>query len=209
MRKNFPVTNNELPIANDTILVSKTDLKGKLTYFNEAFVNVSGFSDDELMGRPHNIVRHPDMPPTAFDDLWQTIKSGKPWAGAVKNRRKNGDYYWVLASATPIWEGEHISGYMSIRTQLPADQRAEAEQVYRLINEGKAAAYKVEAGVIRRRSWLDLFSPFTRSLRERFLTLLGGTATGLVATAAVCIWLLNGGSDPSLGLHIAAIATIA
>ncbi len=209
MRKNFPVTSNEFPIGEDTIIVSKTDLKGKLTYFNEAFAKASGFSDDELMGQPHNIVRHPDMPPAAFDDLWQTIRAGKPWAGAVKNRRKNGDYYWVLASATPIWEGERITGYMSIRTRLAADQRAEAEQVYRLVNEGKAAAYKVEAGVIRRRSWLDLFSPFTGTLRARLLTQLGCTGAGLVANAAACIWLLNGGAGLSLDLHAAAAAAIA
>ena len=102
MRKNLPVTNNEYPIGEDTLIVSKTDLKGKLTYFNEQFVLASGFDDNELMGQPHNIVRHPDMPPAAFEDLWQTLKDGKPWAGAVKNRRKNGDFYWVLASATPM-----------------------------------------------------------------------------------------------------------
>ena len=88
------------------------------------------------MGQPHNIVRHPDMPPAAFQNLWDTIKAGKPWTGAVKNRRKNGDYYWVQASATPIWENGQITGYMSVRTKLPADQREEAERVYALIEPG-------------------------------------------------------------------------
>ena len=82
------------------------------------------------MKQPHNIVRHPDMPPEAFEDLWITVQAGKPWVGAVKNRRKNGDFYWVLASVTPIWENGQVTGYMSIRSKLPADQRAEAEHVY-------------------------------------------------------------------------------
>ena len=104
MRKNLPVTNIEYPLNDDTQIVSKTDAKGKLVYFNQQFVDASGFTEAELMGQPHNIVRHPDMPPEAFDDLWTTIKAGMPWTGAVKNRRKNGDFYWVRASATPIWE---------------------------------------------------------------------------------------------------------
>ncbi len=104
MRTNLPVTNVEHPIHDDALIVSKTDPKGKLAYFNKQFMDASGFTEAELMGQPHNIVRHPDMPPEAFDDLWTTIKAGMPWAGAVKNRRKNGDFYWVRASATPIWE---------------------------------------------------------------------------------------------------------
>ena len=147
MRTNLPVTNVEYPITDETLIVSKTDLKGKLTYFNDQFVDASGFTEQELMGQPHNIIRHPDMPPEAFGNLWDTLKAGKPWAGAVKNRRKNGDFYWVLASATPIWEGGKVSGYMSIRTKLPSDQRDEAERVYALFRANKAQAYTL----IRRR----------------------------------------------------------
>lgn len=170
MRKNFPVTHNEHHLADDTLIVSKTDLKGKLTYFNKAFVDASGFADEELMGRPHNIVRHPDMPPAAFENLWDTIKIGKPWAGAVKNRRKNGDFYWVLASATPIFQAGQISGYMSIRSKLPVDQREEAERVYGQINVGGGKGYRIDAGMIRKRSVLDLFIPFTRTLKARLIT---------------------------------------
>ena len=99
MRKNLPVTNIEYPIGDDVLIVSKTDTKGRIVYFNDQFVKASGFSEAELINQPHNIVRHPDMPPEAYEDLWNTLKEGKPWAGAVKNRRKNGDFYWVLASA--------------------------------------------------------------------------------------------------------------
>jgi PAS domain S-box-containing protein len=190
MRNNLPVTNNEYVLPDDTLIVSKTDTKGKLTYFNEQFVAASGFTEAELIGQPHNIVRHPDMPPAAFQNLWDTIKAGRPWTGAVKNRRKNGDYYWVQASATPIWEHGQITGYMSVRTKLAAKARDEAQRVYTLINQGQVNGIRVDDGIIRKTSWLDLFAPFTRTLRARLTTLVAvlalfmvvvGTA-GMVAT---------------------------
>lgn len=191
MRKNLPVTHNEYHLGEDTLIVSKTDLKGKLTYFNKAFVDAAGFEDAELMGQPHNIVRHPDMPPAAFENLWDTIKAGKPWAGAVKNRRKNGDFYWVLASATPIFEGGQVSGYMSIRSKLPADQREEAERVYEQINAGKGKGYRVDAGMIRKRSAFDMFAPFTRTLKARLVTLVGGLTASMLVIGAVGLFAMN------------------
>ena len=212
MRTNLPVTNVEYPITDETLIVSKTDLKGKLTYFNDQFVAASGFSEQELMGQPHNIIRHPDMPPEAFANLWETLKAGKPWAGAVKNRRKNGDFYWVLASATPIWEGGHVTGYMSIRSKLPSDQREEAEHVYALLRANKAQAYRVEAGMIRKRSISDAFGFFTRSLKARLITLISVQAAsmliigfegelglgGITKTGVLLFGLLLGGF---VGLH--------
>jgi methyl-accepting chemotaxis protein len=123
------------------------------------------------MGQPHNIVRHPDMPAAAFQNLWETIQAGKPWSGVVKNRRKNGDFYWVQASATAIWENGQIAGYMSVRTKLAAADREEAERVYALMNQGQAQGYRVDDGIIRKASWRDLFAPCTRSLRARLTTL--------------------------------------
>jgi len=181
MRKNLPITGIEYPIPDDTLIVSETDLKGKLTYFNDQFVRASGFTEQELIGQPHNIVRHPDMPPEAFDNLWDTLKAGKPWAGAVKNRRKDGGYYWVLASATPVFKEGEISGYMSIRTRLPEDQRREAEIVYALLREQRAGGYRIDAGMIRRRSVLDAFALFNRNLKSRFATMVGA----LVATTLI------------------------
>ena len=116
MRNNQPVTNNELKVPADQTLISITDLKGRITYANKAFVSMSGYLEEELLGQAHNIVRHPDMPEEAFRDMWATIESGVPWAGLVKNRRKNGDFYWVKANATPVRDGDKIVGFLSIRT---------------------------------------------------------------------------------------------
>ena len=149
MRNNLPVTNVEYQLADDCLIVSKTDAKGRITYFNKAFLDASGFSAEELMGQPHNIVRHPDMPPEAFDNLWTTLKAGRPWYGAVKNRRKNGDYYWVLASASPIWENGAVTGYMSIRSKLAGRSAQEAEQVYAQIRAKQCKDYTVADGIIR------------------------------------------------------------
>jgi len=94
MRKNLPVYQNSYSFPADRTLVSVTDLKGRITYCNNAFVEVSGFQKSELIGQPHNIVRHPDMPEEAFRDMWSTISSRQPWSGMVKNRRKNGNDGW-------------------------------------------------------------------------------------------------------------------
>ena len=117
MRINMPVTNVERHLKEGEYIVSKTDLKGRLTYINRPFMEISGFSEDELLGKAHNIIRHPDMPPAAFADLWRTLQSGKPWRGMVKNRCRNGDHYWVEANANPIWENGQMIGYMSLRTK--------------------------------------------------------------------------------------------
>lgn len=115
MKRNLPVTQTEHKLTGETRIVSTTDLKGTTTYANQDFLDISGFSEDELLGNNHNIVRHPDMPPAAFQNLWDDIKQGKSWMGIVKNRCKNGDYYWVDAFVTPTKEGDKITGYQSVR----------------------------------------------------------------------------------------------
>ena len=181
MRTNLPVTTVEYPITDDTLIVSRTDLKGRLTYFNDQFVDAAGFSEEELMGQPHNIIRHPDMPSEAFENLWETLKAGKPWVGAVKNRRKNGDFYWVLATASPVRENGQVTGYTSIRTKLPADQLAETQRVYALLRDKKAHDYRIDAGIIRRRSPMDRFAVFTNSLSARLVTLVSVLGLFLLA----------------------------
>ncbi|BAR60109.1 aerotaxis receptor [Bradyrhizobium diazoefficiens] len=207
MRKNFPVTDVEYPVSDETLIVSRTDLKGKLTYFNEDFLAAAGFTSAELMGQPHNIVRHPDMPPEAFDNLWDALKAGKPWLGAVKNRRKNGDFYWVLATASPIRENGQVTGYTSIRTRLPADQRKLAEEVYAAIREKKPHGYRVDAGIIRRRSLLDRFSVFTGTLKARLVTTM--TLQALFMLALGIGGALSTGGSTSLVLTLLALVGIA
>ena len=102
MRNNQPVTRKEYILRDNQAPISRTDAKGKITFANADFIEASGFDEDELIGKPHNIVRHPDMPPEAFADLWKCLHQGQSWTGMVKNRRKNGDYYWVLANASPL-----------------------------------------------------------------------------------------------------------
>ena len=130
MKNNQPVTQREVSFPPNTYLVSRTDLKGIITQANDAFVDISGFSREELIGKSHNIVRHPDMPEAAFKDLWGTVKSGLPWRGMVKNRCKNGDFYWVEAFVVPLKKNGQITGYMSVRTPAPAAKRAAAEAAY-------------------------------------------------------------------------------
>jgi len=195
----------EYPIGDDVLIVSKTDTKGKLTYFNDEFVKASGFAEAELINQPHNIVRHPDMPPEAFDNLWDTLKAGKPWVGAVKNRRKNGDFYWVLATASPIRENGQTTGYTSVRTKLPADQRAEAEQVYAALREKRPHGYRIDAGVVRRRSVFDHLSLFTGTVKARLITLVAAqigfmAAVGLLSALSMHEFTLSGMMVPVLVL---------
>ncbi|HZX30258.1 MAG TPA: PAS domain-containing methyl-accepting chemotaxis protein [Rhodocyclaceae bacterium] len=150
MRTNLPVTDVRHELADGEFIVSKTDLKGRITYVNQPFIEISGFSEEELIGAPHNIVRHPDMPTAAFEDLWRTLKSGKPWRGMVKNRCKDGGYYWVEANANPIWEGGRIVGYMSLRTKPTRAQVDEAERLYREMREGRSATRLREGRRVRR-----------------------------------------------------------
>ncbi|MGJ4953633.1 methyl-accepting chemotaxis protein [Bradyrhizobium sp. HKCCYLS20291] len=206
MRTNLPVTKVEYPITDDTLIVSKTDAKGKLTFFNEDFVKAAGFTEAELMGQPHNIVRHPDMPPEAFDNLWTTLKAGRPWVGAVKNRRKNGDYYWVLATASPIRKDGQVVGYTSVRTKLPSDQRAEAEQVYAAIREKKSHGYKIEDGIVRRRSLFDHLAMFTGTIASRLRTLVGLQTVFLIVLGIISFG--EGGLGGMAGAAIAAAGVV-
>ncbi|MBI4741785.1 MAG: MCP four helix bundle domain-containing protein, partial [Betaproteobacteria bacterium] len=148
MRNNLPVTNSEVSLRDETLIVSKTDLKGQITYVNKDFIDVSGFTEAELIGEPHNIVRHPDMPAEAFEDLWRNLKDGRPWTGLVKNRCKNGDFYWVLATATPILENGQVTGYISVRRKAAAQQIEAAEKAYRLFREKKAGGSHIRHGAV-------------------------------------------------------------
>jgi len=136
MRNNQPVTSTERRLEADQKLISSTDLHGKIVHCNDDFVAVSGFSREELIGQPHNLVRHPDMPPQAFAEMWADLKAGRPWMGMVKNRCKNGDFYWVSAYVTPVFSEGEIVGYESVRTCPARELVDRAEKVYRGLRSG-------------------------------------------------------------------------
>jgi aerotaxis receptor len=143
MRNNQPVTQREVSLPGGEFLMSTTDLKGIITDVNDAFVRISGYSREELIGSPHNLVRHPDMPVAAFADLWGRLRQGKDWMGIVKNRCKNGDHYYVNAQVTPIFDGEQVVGYQSVRSKPARAAVARAERIYTQLRTGKSGAAAV------------------------------------------------------------------
>ncbi len=184
MKRNMPVPHEEVTVDPAQVIISTTDRNGIITHVNDYFVEISGFAAHELIGRNHNVVRHPDMPPEAFADLWQNIQAGRPWMGIVKNRCKNGDHYWVDAYVTPLLEGDEIVGYESVRTAARAEDVARAARLYRRLADGRAGA--------RRRP--------TPGLRGR-MTLAGAAILGLLG---VCNVLFGGLSIPAAVLGSAA-----
>lgn len=139
MKKNLPITNNEVPYPEGEEIISTTSLKGIITSFNDTFQKISGFEAEELINKNHNVIRHPEMPPAAFDDLWKSMKSNHHWMGIIKNRVKNGDHYWVDGYVSPVIENGDVIGYESVRTKPTRERVERAERVYARLNNGKSA----------------------------------------------------------------------
>jgi len=179
------VTQNEYPLDDDTTLMSTTDLHSYITHANDTFVKVSGYQLDELTGQPHNMVRHPDMPKAAFADMWYTLQQGEPWSGIVKNRRKNGDHYWVRANAVPMVRRGQVTGYMSIRTKATAEEIAAVEPFYRALNDGSCKK-RVHKGLVVGKGWLGKLPsmPLRWRVRSVMAGLFAVLAATLVATSA-------------------------
>ncbi|WP_173983232.1 Tar ligand binding domain-containing protein [Magnetospirillum sp. SS-4] len=198
MRVNEPITNREIELPEGTILVSKTDLAGRITFVNQAFVEISGYSETELMGAPHNLVRHPDMPPAAFADLWATIKAGKPWEGIVKNRAKSGDHYWVRANATPELVDGRITGYISIRSAPTRAQVDAAENLYRRLRDGSLRNVRIEEGQVIRTTPAARLERAFGSISGR----LAAIVAVLVVMTAMGFWtVLDGMGDSNEALR--------
>ncbi|SEF88578.1 methyl-accepting chemotaxis protein [Nitrosomonas ureae] len=198
MRVNLPVSNTEYPIDDDTLILSTTDTKGRITYVNQTFIEVSGFSADELIGKSHNIVRHPDMPPQAFEDLWRTLQAGKPWTGLVKNRRKNGDFYWVLGNATPLIENGSIVGYLSVRTKPSRQVIETVAPIYRQFINGTAGNLKIENGGIVRTDFIGKVISFLKlTLGKRIALYLSIPTLSLLSAAGAGWWGLTQTATPS------------
>ncbi len=168
MRKNLPITQREFAFPDQQRLISTTDLKGQITYCNDIFASVSGFDRQDLIGAPHNLIRHPDVPSAVFEHMWATLKNGRPWMGIVKNRRKDGDHYWVNAYVTPVLDMQRqVIGYESVRTKPTQEQIRRAEALYARLNAGKS-------GIPSSSNWLPLIGAWLPFL----LTSLTGFAIG-------------------------------
>jgi methyl-accepting chemotaxis protein len=203
-RQDRPVTGVEVEFREGETIVSSTDPQGRITYANGYFIEISGYTEAELLGQPHRMIRHPDMPSAAFADMWATLKKGRPWIGLVKNRCKNGDHYWVEANVAPIYDAQgQLEGYVSVRRKPTRARVVEAERLYREIREGRLKRFEIENGVVHPPSLARAFNPLWRlSLTFRlFLLALFGVGAG-----GVLLWLQANGAETGtlLALLVAA-----
>lgn len=184
MRQNLPITTRERTFPAGQKLISTTDLKGTITYANDAFVAISGFSRSELVGQHHNIVRHPEMPAAAFKTMWQHLQQGKAWMGLVKNRCKNGDFYWVHAYVTPISEMGKVVGYESVRVVPDRQLIQHANEMYAQINAGKTPKGRSSA-LAYQLGWYALPGLSLAGAAVCFAVGSIGWTAGLAAVAAI------------------------
>ena len=184
MRNNHPVTDQESRLPEGQFIYSRTDLNGVIVEANQAFAEISAYRREEMLGQDHNMVRHPDMPPEAFADMWRDLKSGRPWRGVVKNRRRDGGYYWVIANTSPIRENGQIVGYQSIRTTPTRAEVAAADTAYKRLREGdKSISVKHGRVVATRQSPLARFN--TLGIQLPLMGVMGcGLSLGLLLASA-------------------------
>ena len=175
MRTNLPVTQHEYQFPGNETLLSTTDTASHISYANAAFIRTSGFALDELMGQPHNLVRHPDMPVEAFADMWRSLKDGQSWRALVKNRRRDGDHYWVCANAAPMRRNGQVVGYLSVRTKATRAEVDATQTLYARFKAGRAAGLAFNRGLIVRTGvmrWASALQLLPTAWRVR-LPLLG------------------------------------
>ncbi len=198
MRVNMPITTTELHLADGVPLVSRTDTGGRITFVNKAFVEISGFAEHELIGSPHNLVRHPDMPKEAFADLWATIKAGNPWEGLVKNRAKSGDFYWVRANVTPVLTDGQVTEYISIRSKPTREEVAAAETLYAAMRNGSAPGSLAQGELVPRSRVARLVGTVRHSVAGQ----LAAVFSVLILAMLLAGWLgLDGMSDSNESLR--------
>jgi len=198
MRTNLPVTQKSYEFPDSETLLSTTDTSSNITYANAAFIRTSGFDLDELMGNPHNMVRHPDMPVEAFADMWRCLKDGYSWTALVKNRRKNGDHYWVRANAAPMVRDGVLTGYLSVRTKPGASEVQAAQALYKRFHEGTARGLAFHRGLIVRTGllrWVSAPQLLPTAWRVRLPMVL----LGAVLAACLALSGLTGESLAAIG----------
>ncbi len=202
MKTNMPVTNVEYSLKESDSIVSKTDSNGIITHINEDFLRVSGFTREELIGASHNIVRHPDMPPEAFADMWKALKENRPWTGLVKNRCKNGNFYWVLANVTPYFENAQLAGYMSMRSKPSLEQINTADAAYRLFKEGKPGNLKIRDGRVVKSTFLTKCNPFKcLTIKNRLINVIGLLSVLMMIIGGLGLQGMNKANDSLRTVH--------
>ncbi|MBK8175496.1 MAG: Tar ligand binding domain-containing protein [Rhodospirillales bacterium] len=185
MARALSITDHESHFPDGELLVSRTDPKGRIVFANQEFIKISGYSESELIGKPHSLVRHPHMPKAAFADLWSRIKAGGSWEGLVKNRTKDGGFYWVRANVAPMMENGEITGFVSIRTKPSRADIAEAERVYAQMRDGTLKGWGLRGGRIVRSGWRGRIEQFCASLGGRLIISFSMMFAMLLVTAWV------------------------
>ena len=188
MGRNTSVTQKEYFLKDGTTLMSTTNTGSYISYANSAFIDASGYEEGDLMGEPHNIIRHPDMPPAAFADMWFTIQQGDSWTGLVKNRRLDGDHYWVRANVTPVYHQDRLTGYISVRNIPLREEIDAAEKLYAAVNENNLKGHRFYKGLLVRKgifSFLSLFQWLSISRRINLALFISVLAIFLLQLAPV------------------------
>ncbi len=179
----------EYVLKDEAAIISTTDKKGKITSFNQEFVDAAGYTPEELMGKPHNIIRHEDMPRLAFKDLWDTIRQGRSWQGMVKNKRKDGSYYWVKATVTPLSTGE---GYMSVRIKATQAEISSAEALYKKMNSSGNNIFIEEGVPYQKNIFTDFYKKISRPFQKSLeLKILSGSAISIFTLLGLNLYTHN------------------
>ena len=183
-------------LADDEVLISRSDLQGRITYANQTFVEVSGYTLDEIMGEPHSLFRHHSMPKAVFQNLWETIEAGKTWQGLIKNRRQTGEAYWMHTTIAPLLDGNRVVGYTSIRRKAADRAIARAERVYAAMQQGKTRGFKLHYGAIRHtglRGWVKRFS--FSSMQAKLMGMVLASVVLLVIAGAAGVYGLTSSAE--------------
>ena len=203
MKINMPVTNVETLLPEGEFIYSSTDLKGVIVEANEAFARISNYSREEMIGQSHNMVRHPDMPPEAFADLWRDLKAGRPWRGIVKNRRKDGGFYWVVANVSPVRENGQLVGYQSVRSRPAREEIEAADSAYKRVKAGDRSIWIENGRVVKNRAaWI------LKILSLRSQMILAGLTALLPATESLSDHLGGPTFPDSLALVVASVSIL-
>lgn len=195
MRDNGPVTQREVPMADGSVIVSRTDEKGRIVFINRDFIDISGFAKEELIGQPHNLIRHCDMPPEAFKDMWRDLQAGMPWTGYVKNRVKNGDHYWVRANAMPEFENGRITGFLSIRNKPEQQTTKIVGDIYKKFIEGNSGSLAIEHGLVVDNSSKGKFKRWYKKIGSKVTCLSISMFSLIIIIGGIGVYSLNNASQ--------------